>query len=124
MKKLLFTKAILLLSFTSTFAQSFTEKIVGEWDLNDADNSIVTIYQDTDGFWYGKITETEVTASMNRILFSEGVFNEKEQQLEGIITIPKREITVDTTIKFENDKKLEVVGSKFFLYKTFYWTRG
>ncbi len=110
-------------TITSTFAQSFTEKIVGKWDLNDADNSIVTIYKDTDGFWYGKITETEVSASMNRILFSEGIFNEKEQQLEGIITIPKREITVDTTIKFENDKKLEVVGSKFFLYKTFYWTR-
>ena len=67
----------LALFITNLNAQNIESQIAGIWNTDDGDNSKIKMYQIQDGTWVGKIIETDVTRSIGKFLFVEGVLNRK-----------------------------------------------
>ena len=115
---------ILALFTTNLNAQSIESQVVGIWNTEDGDNSKIKMYQAQDGTWVGKIIETDVTRSIGKFLFVEGVLNQEDNTIEGTIIIPDKEWRISTTLSIESPDVLTVLGQKFLLSKTFYWKKA
>lgn len=110
-------------SLSSINAQTLEDKVAGIWSTEDGDNSRVKMYKSQDGTWVGKIISTDVTRSIGKFLFVEGVYNSEDNTIEGTIIIPDKEWRISTTLSIEEPNVLTVLGQKFLLSKTFYWKK-
>lgn len=115
---------ILSLFTVNLSAQTLEDQVVGVWNTEDGDNSKIEMYKSQNGTWVGKIISTDVTRSIGKFLFVEGVFNDEENVIEGTIIIPDKEWRISTTISMEDPGVLIVLGQKFLLSKTFYWKKA
>lgn len=105
-------------------AQNLEDQVAGTWNTEDGDSSVIKMYKAQNGTWVGKIISTDVTRSIGKFLFVEGVFNAEENVIEGTIVIPDKEWRIATTLSIEEPGVLTVLGQKFLLSKTFYWKKG
>ena len=100
-------------------AQSLEDQVIGIWNTEDGDNSKIEMFKSQDGTWTGKIISTDVASSVGKLLFVEGVFNRKENVIEGTIIIPKKKWRISTTLSIENPGVLTLLGKKFFFKQNF-----
>ena len=125
--KIYIQRALICLSLAlfaiSLNAQSLEDQVAGTWNTEDGDSSVIKMYKSQDGTWVGKIISTDVTRSIGKFLFVEGVFNSEENIIEGTIIIPDKEWRIATTLSIEEPGVLTVLGQKFLLSKTFYWKK-
>lgn len=114
----------LFLCFTCVLsAQSFEETVLGVWSTGDGDNSKVQFYKTAEGFWEGKIIETDVTRSIGKMLFVEGVYHDDKEELKGVLIHPDSGLRVSGTLTLESARKMKVFARKLFIFKTFYWDK-
>ncbi len=115
----------LLLCFSCALsAQSFEETILGVWATGDGDNSKIEFYKTADGFWEGKIIETDVTRSVGKMLFVEGVYHVDKEEVKGTLIHPDSGLRVSGTLTLESSRKMKVFARKLFIFKTFYWDKS
>jgi hypothetical protein len=115
---------VLALFAANLSAQTLEDQVAGIWNTEDGDSSKIEMYKSQNGTWVGKIISTDVTRSIGKFLFVEGVYNSEENVIEGTIVIPDKEWRISTTISMENPGVLTVLGQKFLLSKTFYWKKA
>ncbi|MEO1450099.1 MAG: hypothetical protein AAFV07_11260 [Bacteroidota bacterium] len=113
--------AVLMLSIA--FTPGTQASIVGIWEAPDLENSTIQVYQATDGFFYGKIIESDREDWIGEIILKETAYDPANQAWRGEIYSLRRFFTVDAVLTLESTNKLKLVGTKFFMSKTFYWNR-
>lgn len=120
-----FIHSILFFLFLVTIqtAMISQDNISGTWLAEDLDHSVINIYKENDGLYYAKITESENKAYINKIVLKEMKYNPKDKVWKGTIYSPKRNMEIDGTISLDSNEKMKLVGKKYFMTKTFYWTR-
>lgn len=124
MKYLIATFISLFLSM-ATFAQSpITENAIkGIWDASEMTYSQIEIYKATDGLWYGKILKAEDSKTISKVIFLKGKYEATSKKWVGVLVKPDNLMSLTAELSLEPNGKLKVKGSKYFMTKTFYWTK-
>ena len=91
--------------------------------VKNLENATVRIYMAKNNFIYGKITACDKTEWKNVLVLKKLSYDAEEAVWKGEIYSPDYEMTISCTAKLINNDKLEVVGSKYFFSKTYYWYR-
>ena len=111
---------LLLLTLTqSLFAQTTTKSFEGNWFLKDMDNSTINIYKAVDGYWYGKITKSDNTKFVGKLMFSKLIYNSKDNTFKGTITKPSNNTDANATPTLADTNTLTITAKKYFMTKTF-----
>lgn len=118
---ILFLSSILFLSLT-TFAAN-DASIIGNWKAPDLENSTIQVYKSNDGYFYGKIIESDKPEWVDEVILKKVKYFPEDEVWKGKIYSLKRKMSIDVTINLETENKLKLVGKKLFMTKTFYWTR-
>ncbi len=114
---------LLLLSFSyNSLAQNVEEKFIGNWFAEGMQKSNIQVYKSTDGYFYGKIFKSENAKLVDRIIFVKGVINDLEKTLSGTIKTPEG-FDVAGKLFLENNSKLKLIGKKFLITRTYFWTK-
>ncbi len=95
----------------------------GEWLASDFDNSTIKIYKAKNGFWYGKILTSDNPEFVDKLILKKATYDTKKAALVGTIYHPELLVSIHATLTKEKEKKLKLVGTRFLMTKTFYWTR-
>lgn len=121
------TAAITLISilylFNPNYVQTDKYSIIGEWKAPDMENSTIKVYKATDGFIYGKIIASDEAEWIEEIILKKVKYDVESKSWRGKIYSLKRNMTIAAELTLENSKKLKLVGTKFFMTKTFYWNK-
>ena len=117
--KQLFLILVLFTFSTVSFAQTTSKSYEGNWFLKDMDNSTINIYKAVDGYWYGKITKSDNTKFVGKLMFSKLVYNSKDNTFKGTITKPSNNTDANATLTFTDINTLTVTAKKYFMTKTF-----
>ncbi|MEM6321653.1 MAG: DUF2147 domain-containing protein [Bacteroidota bacterium] len=121
MLKLLLSVGLLCTSFSMDNQNA--KAIIGVWKAEAIENSSIELYEAEDGLLYGKIVDSSEKDWIGKVIFSEGTYDAEANHWQGELYSLKRKMTIAATLSLESDKKLKVVGKKFFMTKTFYWER-
>jgi hypothetical protein len=122
MKTRRFLLLILLANIQFLIAQTKETAIAGYWYEEDLDKSTIEVFKGSNGFWSAKILKSADAKKVNKVLFTDGVFNAKDVSYKATLTHPSTGMEIGTTMTIEA-KKLKIVGKKFVITKTFYWDR-
>ena len=122
MKKIIITLSVLFVA-SLLYAQTIESKIIGNWFCVEMDKSTINVYKAADGFYYAKITESEVKTNVGKTILTKAKYNKTENTFTGTMTRPSNGMEINSTIYMENDNRVKVVGKKFIITKTFYWTK-
>ncbi len=124
MKYLIATFISLFLSL-ATFSQSPNAEnaIKGVWDATEMNNSQIEIYKAEDGLWYGEILKSDESKTIGKEIFRVGKYDATSKKWVGELIKPDNGMTLTAELSLEANGKLKVKGSKYFMTKTFYWTK-
>lgn len=123
MNKLKFTISILFFTILS-FSQNNVNDFKGNWFTSEMNNTTISIFLLTDGFWYGKIIKSDTEENIGKLLLNKMKFDKTKNVLEGKLNSPSNGMTVNATVSLDGDKKLKVVGKKLLITKTVNWTKA
>lgn len=121
MKSKLFILFIIAFVFggISLFAQTSEKSIEGNWYAEELSKSTIKIFKDGTGALSGKIIKSSDAGLINKILLSEFKFQTDKNNFVGKVKPPKRNFTIDGEITKIGENSLRLVGSRFFISKTF-----
>ena len=122
MKKTAFVIGSILILFLTAFTLN-EGAILGNWKAPDLENSTIKVYKSSNGYFYGKIIDSDKKEWINEIILKKAKFDPKTKSWKGQIYSLARDITIDVTLSLESTQKLKLVGKKYFFTKTFYWSR-
>jgi len=106
------------LGVLSMSAQKDLSSVEREWFVKDLDNSVVTFFKGTDGYWYCKILKSDKSVYLNQVIYK-GKFVQEKNCFEGIFTTPKSKMNISTKVFLDNEEQIRFVGKKFFITKTY-----
>ena len=115
---------LLSLLFSAVTYSQNAEKIMGIWKATDLENANIKLYKAKNGKFYGKVIDSEQKELIDKLVVTGLVYHEEDNVWKGEIHSLKRGITVDAEFSLEDDDTLKLVGTKFFMTKTFYWYRA
>jgi hypothetical protein len=104
------------------FSQTTENSILGNWYCEDLDKSTIQVYQEKSGTWYAKVIKSSNAKNLNKILFSDGVYNQKENNYKSTLVHPTMGVEISSIMTL-NGKILKIVGKKFLITKMFYWIK-
>jgi uncharacterized protein (DUF2147 family) len=109
----------------ATFAQSPSAEnaIKGIWAATEMNNSQIEIYKAADGLWYGKILKSDESKTIGKVIFRKGKYDATTKKWTGELVKPDNGMILTAELNLESNSNLQVKGSKFFMTKTFYWTK-
>jgi len=99
------------------------DALIGNWFAKDLENSTIQIYREKDNQIYAKIIKSDDAELIDHMVLERMIYNPAKKVWQGTISSPRRPIEVDGTITLISNDKLKLVGKKYFLTKTFYWTK-
>jgi hypothetical protein len=123
MNKLKITISILFFTIVS-FSQNSANDFKGNWFSSETDNTTITIFSATDGFWYGKIIKSDKKENIGHLLLTKMKFNKEKNTLVGELKRPNNSMTVNATLSLDGDTKLKVVVKKLLITKIVNWTKA
>lgn len=94
----------------------------GQWLIKDLDNSIISLYKATDGYYYSKILKSENTFYNNQIIFK-GTLVDSKNLIDGTFITPKSKMKIKAKIYADSKDQIRMVGKKYFITKTYICTR-
>ncbi len=113
--------AFLLLFFDSSlFGQ---DALIGNWFAEDFENSTIQIYKGEDTHYYAKIIDSDKKEFIDQIVLRKMIYNADKNQWKGIVYSPNRKKEINGTLSLESTGELKLIGEKYFIRKTFYWTK-
>jgi hypothetical protein len=110
-----------LLLHTGLLQAQQGNSIVGRWQGTAQDKPMqMEIYLGSDGLYYGKRIDGQPTAT----LVLKGLrYQTATGQYKGKMTPPDANMDINVTITIMGNDRLQLVGKKFLLTKTFYLQR-
>jgi hypothetical protein len=97
--------------------------VLGEWLAPAMRNSVVTIYRASDGLFYGKIIASDQKEWVGEVVLEGLRYEESEKIWTGKINSLSPQIQAAAELSIAPNGKLKVVGTKFFVSETYYWTK-
>lgn len=116
--KLIWTLVFMTSFILNICSQGNSAQLEGEWMLADLDNSLVSFYKGTDGYWYSKILKSDKAIYVNQVIFK-GKQAEGKTHYEGTFITPKSKMNIATKIYLDNNSQMRFVGKKYFVTKTY-----
>ncbi|WP_297332968.1 hypothetical protein [Flavobacterium sp.] len=118
-------KFLLILIFINCalFAQSSANAFKADWYASEMDNTTITIFQSSDGLWYGKIINSTNKENIGKYLLEKMRYNPSDKSLEGQLKNPENKMVVKATLTLEGNNKLKIVGKKLLFTKTVYFIK-
>lgn len=110
-------------SILTAFSIVPDDEILGEWLATDLENATIQVYKAQDGYIYGKIIACDKKEWIGEIILKKVKYFEAKNRWKGEVYSLKRKMSIDVTITVPTDKKLKLVGSKWLMTKTFYWSQ-
>jgi len=110
------------LSFVNE-TDSSQSSILGTWKAAELENSTIEVYEGKDGYIYGKIIESDQKDWIDEVILKKVKYDATKKTWEGIVYSLRMYFNVDVVMSLESEKKLKIVGTKWYMSKTFYWTR-
>ncbi len=98
-------------------------QFAGTWLAKEMNNSAISLYKQEDGRWYAKILLSDDTNLKNFIIFSGGIYSAESKTIKGILRRKDSTMKIDATLSMVEKNQLKIVGTKFFISKTFLWKR-
>ena len=105
MNKLKFTISILFFTILS-FSQNNVNDFKGNWFTSEMNNTTISIFLLTDGFWYGKIIKSDTEENIGKLLLNKMKFDKTKNVLEGKLNSPSNGMTVNATVSLDGDTAL------------------
>ena len=122
--KLIIILLIAKAGFSLTNPKSSTQtSILGTWQAAELENSTIEVYEAEDGYIYGKITASDEEDWVDEIILKEVKYDAEQKAWVGIVYSLRMYFDVNVVMTLESDKKLKIVGSRWYMTKTFYWSR-
>ena len=116
--------AFCTIAVLSVFAFTAKENdIVGNWIATELENSTIKIYKAKNGYFYGKVIASDKKDWIGKLVIQEVEYKSKKNEWVGQVHSLKRKMKIDAVITLEAPTKLKLVGTKFFMTKTFYWDK-
>jgi hypothetical protein len=103
----------------SLFAQSPEKSIEGNWYAEDISQSIIMIFKDHKGTLSGKIIKSSDTTLVNNDPLTGFRYFPDKKMYVGKVKPANRNFEIDGEISIINKSTLKLVGSRFFITKTF-----
>ncbi|MEL7531519.1 MAG: hypothetical protein AAFN10_09440 [Bacteroidota bacterium] len=97
--------------------------ILGTWQAPDLANSTIEVYEAQDGYIYGKITASDEADWIDEIILKKVKYDADENAWKGVVYSLRMYFNVDVVLTLESDQKLKLVGTRWYMSKTFYWMR-
>ncbi|WP_338813118.1 hypothetical protein V9L05_17415 [Bernardetia sp. Wsw4-3y2] len=114
---------IALSSYEEATPNFYTEdQITGKWFAKEIDNSIIEVSKNSNQKWQGKIIKSDNKETIGKTIFL-AEYQSKDKNYTGTLYKPDGDIEVAATLTLLSSQKLKVVGKKFFMSKTFYFTK-
>lgn len=110
------------LSGASLQTESAASTISGTWYAEENYKSLIKIYREGD-YFVGKIIESEQEGAVGHYLIKEGVLDTANNTLTGKIHPYNKGIELGGTLSLDAPDRLKVVGTKFFMSRTYHWER-
>lgn len=117
---------ITITTLVITMSMAFTTQekdILGNWKAVEMQNSTIKVYKAKDGNIYGKIIASNRKDWIGEIILKQVKYIADDEAWKGEVYNLERKMSVDVTITLLSQNKLKLVGTKFFMTKTFYWER-
>ena len=99
------------------------DSILGIWKATEMENSTIEVYRNKDGLIYGKIISSDEQDFIDKLVLKKAKYDPEDNVWRGEIYSLKKDMTIDVTLSLISDKKLKIVGKKYFVTKTFYWEK-
>jgi hypothetical protein len=110
---------LLILIKTPLFAQTSEKSIEGMWYAEDISKSTILIYNDNYGSLSGKIIKSSDDGLVNKIPLTAFRFEAEKDRFIGKVKPASRNFELDGEINIIDENTLRLVGSRFFITKTF-----
>jgi uncharacterized protein (DUF2147 family) len=117
--------AIPFLYYESISAQSAND-LLGKWKAAEDGSRQIEFYLSTDGYFYGKAIGNSSDGKMKAgHLFLQKIwYDAASKSWKGTLHPPDANMSIDARITIDSQAKMKVVGQKFFMTKTIYFTKG
>ena len=106
-----------------SFFQNSANDFQGNWITAEMDNTTVNIYLAKDGYWYGKITNSDSKEHIGKLLLHKLKYDHSKKVLTGELQRPGKGMKVNATLSLNGDGMLKVVGKKLLFSKTVYFSK-
>jgi len=118
-------KILTVAVITILLCSSFTTEnsILGNWFSPDMEHSTIEVYKADDGLIYGKIIDCDKKEWIGETILKKVAYDEESKQWKGEIYSLVRNTSIDVTLNFHSENQLKIVGKKWFITKTFYWSK-
>lgn len=98
--------------------------LIGKWKGEEEPDRQIEFVQETDGTFSGKVINDKSNKSKNGTKILKNLkFEPQSKTFVGKMTPPDKDIELDARVSFEDNDKLKVVASKFFMTKTIHFLR-
>ena len=123
MKLLIIWLLISLTPIRSVYSPDTEATILGTWFAPDLDRSTIRVYRARNGLIYGKIIESANEDWVGEIVLKEVRYDSQAETWKGEVYSLTMYFTVDVELTLLDADRLQVVGTRFLMSKTFYWER-
>lgn len=100
-----------------------SDAIEGKWFAEELDNATIRI-EARNGAYFGEIVRSDVADHVGVEVLKNLQFDPEQANWIGTVYSPKRKMNINATVTLESPDKLKIVGKKFVLTKTFYFTKN
>ncbi|MEM6347086.1 MAG: hypothetical protein AAF927_24570 [Bacteroidota bacterium] len=122
--KLIIILLIAKAGFSLAYPQNSTQtSILGTWQAAELENSTIEVYEAEDGYIYGKIIASDEKDWINEIVLKKVKYDTKQKAWKGLVYNLRLYFDINVALTLESDKKLKIVGSRWYMSRTFYWSR-
>jgi len=116
--------AIIFLLLQSICGTTQVNDFLGVWYAPENNNSTIEITQDKKGEITAVIIDSDEKAGIGHVLITDGKYDSDKNEIKCTLHRAGSSMKVGTTITKESNEKIKVVGKKFLMKKTFYWSRN
>lgn len=114
--------ALMLLS--SGLSMQNDQSILGKWKGEEDAARQIEFYQEKDGSFSGKVINDNGKNPKNgHLIFKQLKYDEQSHTYKGQMMPPDAKLSINATLTFSDNNRLEVVGKKFFMTKVFHLAR-
>ena len=113
-----------LMFLSSGLSMQSDRTILGKWKGEEDASRQIEFYQEKDGSFSGKVINDNGKSPQNgHRIFTQLKYDEQSKAYTGQMMPPDAKMSINATLTFFGDNRLQVVGKKFLLTKVFYFAR-
>ncbi|MEM7658389.1 MAG: hypothetical protein AAF399_19840 [Bacteroidota bacterium] len=123
MKSLIIGICFLLAFVSPTILPAQPASLLGNWGAPDLENSTIKVYEAEDGLIYGKIIASDEADWIDKVILKQVKYDATSESWKGEVYSLRMYFSVDVELSLLSEERLKLVGRRFLMKKTFYWTR-